>query len=155
MKQSGRKSAGLVAAEMRVIDTRFEKRAEPPAGMPERQVAIWRDTVKSEPPKLFSTGATRGMLQAYCRHRAIADEMSELIEAFDPAWLAEAKGQRRYEWLTKMVRVETKAAMEIATKLRLTNQSRWQSTTTTLAAEKVTNETGSDDISPWSHAHRA
>ena len=36
------------------------------------------------------------------------------------------KGMRRYEWLAKMHRVEAKAATEMATKLRLTNQSRWQ-----------------------------
>ena len=35
---------------------------------------------------------------------------------------------RRYEWLAKMHRMEAKAAMEMATKLRLTNQSRWQAT---------------------------
>ena len=150
MKQHGRKSAALVAAKMRVIDTSFEKKAEPPEGMPERQAAIWRETVRGEPTKFFSTGATRGLLQEYCRHRAVADEMSDLIDAFDPTWLAEPKGQRRYEWLAKMRRVESKAALDMATKLRLTNLTRMVSKRDVeVSLEKDGGDRGVDDDSPW------
>ena len=125
MKQHGRKSAAAVVAQMAVIDFRDVK-AEPPEGMPERQAKIWRETVKHEPAQFFITAATKGLLADYCQQRAQVDEMSELIDAFDPAWLAETKGMRRYEWLTKMRRMASKAAMDLARSLRLTNQSRWQ-----------------------------
>ena len=110
--------------------------------------------MKGEPPQLFSTGATRSMLQEYCRLRARADEMSDLLDAFDTAWLAEAKGQRRYEWLSRMHRMESKAAIEMATKLRLTNQSRWQPQTSTVAGEKIADEI-EEDASPWGAKQRA
>ena len=60
----------------------------------------------------------QSLLQEYCRHRAMADEMAELIDAFPNVALAEPNGMRRYEWLAKMHRVEAKAAMEMATKLQ-------------------------------------
>jgi hypothetical protein len=110
--------------------------------------------VKGEPAQLFGTGATRSMLQEYCRLRSRADEMSDLLDAFDPAWLAEAKGQRRYEWLSRMHRMESKAAIEMATKLRLTNQSRWQPQTSTIAGEKIADDS-EDDASIWQAGRRA
>ena len=98
------------------------------------------------------------MLQAYCRHRAIADEMSELIEAFDPAWLAEAKGQRRYEWLAKMGRVESKAALETARSLRLTNLSRWtkpRDAERAISRDEESGGSSEDDMSIWQAERRA
>ena len=103
--------------------------------MPERQAKIWRDTVKGEPADFLSSATSRGLLQELCRHRAVADEMSELIDEFPSEALIEAKGMRRYEWLLKMRRIEAKAAMEMATKLRLTNQSRWQPQSAAIKAE--------------------
>ena len=75
----------------------------------------------------------------------MADEMAEQIDEFDPTWLADPKGMRRYEWLAKMHRLEAKSAMEMATKLRLTNQSRWQPQSAAIKAEA---ERGSD-LAPW------
>jgi hypothetical protein len=160
MKQHGRKSTAALAAQMgkpSVIAGGFSSaKAEPPEGMTKRQVEIWRETVKCEPAQLFSTGATRSMLQEYCRLRSRADEMSDLLDAFDPAWLGEAKGQRRYEWLSRMHRMESKAAIEMATKLRLTNQSRWQPQTSTIAGEKVTDDAEAENnASIWGAGSRA
>ena len=53
---------------------------------------------------------------------------------------------RRYEWLAKMHRLEAKAATEMATKLRLTNQSRFR---LRAAAAVVEDESGSGDLAPW------
>ena len=78
--------------------------------MPERQTKIWRDTVKGEPPDFLNTATPRALLLDYCRHRAMADEMSDLIDDFQPEGLQTPKGMRRYEWLAKMHRMESKAA---------------------------------------------
>ena len=67
----------------------------------------------------------RALLQNYCRHQAGADEMSELIDSFQLEWLKDAAGMRRYEWLVEMREKESRAAAQMATKLRLTNQSRY------------------------------
>ena len=106
MKQRGQKSTAALAAAMAkpsVIRGGFgSAKAEPPEGMPERQVKIWRETVKGESPDLLDTSTAKSLLQAYCRHRAMADEMAELIDAFPNEALTEAKGMHRYEWLAKM-----------------------------------------------------
>ena len=121
-------------------------KAAPPEGMPERQAKIWQAVVKGEPPAFINSGTSQGLLQEYCRHRAVVDEVSELIDEFPREALVEAKGMHRYEWLLKVRRVEAKAAMEIATKLRLTNQSRWQPASAALAAEAAGTETKPWDI---------
>ncbi|MGB7855495.1 MAG: hypothetical protein WBL48_06310 [Pseudolabrys sp.] len=61
--------------------------------------------------------------------------MSDQIDAFDPAWLAEPKGMRRYDWLSKQMDRNSQAATRLATKLRLTNQSRWQPQSAAIKAE--------------------
>jgi hypothetical protein len=149
MRQHGKKSAAAIVAQMAVVDGGFGSRVEPPEDMPERQAAIWRETVKGEPADFFNTATLRGLLEEYCRHKAVADEMSELINEFDQAWLAEAKGMRRYEWLLKVRRVESKAAQEISTKLRLTNLSRMRARA---AEPKIENEGGEDE--PWNRMLR-
>ena len=123
------------------------RRSEPPEGMPERQAKIWQAVVKGEPPAFINSGTSQGLLQEYCRHRAVVDEVSELIDEFPREALIEPKGMHRYEWLLKVRRVEAKAAMEIATKLRLTNQSRWQPQSAAIAAEAESSER-----SPWDEA---
>jgi len=148
MKQHGKKSAAALAVA--VVNFAVVK-AEPPEGMPERQAQIWREIVRGQPAEFFNTSTTKAMLGDLCRHKATADEISDLIDKFDPAWLAEAKGMRRYEWLLKIRRVETKAALDLATKLRLTNQSRWQPAGAATAAA-VTEEEAKDDASPWMQA---
>jgi hypothetical protein len=145
MKQHGRKSAAMLAAQMAVVDGGFSTKVKPPEGMPERQALIWQNTVKGEPANFFKTAATKALLVDYCRQRAMADEMSDLIDEFKPDWLAEAKGMRRYEWLSKMRRMASASAADLATKLRLTNQSRYEKDVAATAA-RVESE---DDDSPW------
>ena len=121
-------------------------RLAPPKEIPEQQVKIWQDTVRAEPPDFFCTGALRALLLDYCRHKAVGDEMSGQIDDFDPAWLAEPKGMRRYEWLLKMRERETRAAANIATKLRLTNQSRYNPRTAKSAGAM---ESAPLERAPW------
>jgi hypothetical protein len=149
MKQHGRKSTASLAVG--IIDGGFDSKVEPPEGTPERVAKIWRDTVRAEPAGFFKTTATQALLEDYCRQRAVTNEMADLINEFDPAWLAEAKGMRRYEWLCKMQRMASKAAMDLATKLRLTNQSRYEKDTAATAA-RVEVEEKDDDASPWMQA---
>lgn len=80
------------------------RKVDPPEGMPERQIKIWQETTKGESPDLLNSSTARSLLQAYCRHRAMADEMVELIDAFPNEALETAAGMRRYEWLAKMHR---------------------------------------------------
>lgn len=122
MRQRGRKSA---AAEAVVVTGNFGRRPEPANDLTDRQSAIWRETVASEHADFFQTGALRGLLADYCRHREAAEKISQVIDTFKPEWLKNDEGAKRYHGLLKMRDLETRASAGLATKLRLTNQSRY------------------------------
>lgn len=121
MATRGRKSA----AALSVVAGNFGSRPDPLAELTAEQAAIWRETVSSEAADFFGTAALRSMLADYCRHRASAAVVSEVIDTFKPEWLKAAEGAKRYYGLLKMREAETRAAASLATKLRLTNQSRY------------------------------
>jgi hypothetical protein len=110
---------------MEVVAGNFGKRPDPPKDMSDDEAAIWRETVSSEAVDFFNTAALRSLLADYCRHRASADKVSEVINVFEADWLKNAEGAKRYHGLLKMRDLETRAAADKATKLRLTNQSRY------------------------------
>lgn len=122
MAKRGRKSAADAAV---VIAGSFGKRPDAPAGLTERQAEIWLETVASEAAELFNTAALRGLLKDYCLHRDAAERISGVINTFEPNWIKSADGSKRYHGLLKMRELETRAAACMATKLRLTNQSRY------------------------------
>src|SRR5580765_2728971 len=114
----GRPSAADLAT---VVEGSFGDRPEPPEGFTEHQEQIWRATVASEPAEFFNTAALRYLLADFCRHRDSIDILAGRIDAFDPDWMKNQDGVRRYKWLLAMRAMETKATMMLATKLRLTN----------------------------------
>jgi len=124
MIQRGRKSAA--AQSVTVVDGGFKKRPEPPADLTERQASIWREVVASEPTQFFDTAATRTLLTDYCRHCETAEILTNLINTFKPEWIRAEEGAHRLNGLLKMRERETRAAVSMATKLRITNQSRYE-----------------------------
>ncbi|HEV8465714.1 MAG TPA: hypothetical protein VGQ63_12030 [Pseudolabrys sp.] len=145
--QRGKKTAAAIAAAMAaptVIDGGFSQKPEPLEGLTEAQAVIWRKIVAGEPADFFSTETTREMLADLCRHRQEVNEFQALLDAFPPEALSEAKGMHRYEWLVKMRDKASKAAVTMATKLRLTNQSRWRPH----VANTMVDDHGGDN-EPW------
>lgn len=141
MATRGRKS---VAALSVVVAGNFGGRPEPSSELTAEQAAIWRETVASEAAEFFATAALRSMLADYCRHRASAAVVSEIIDTFKPDWLKAAEGAKRYYGLLKMREAETRAAASLATKLRLTNQSRY-----TPQAAATANKNAARGMRPW------
>lgn len=131
----GRKSSAELEAT--VITGSFGRRPEPPAELTEDQAEIWRETVSSEAADFFNTAALRSMLADYCRHRASAKTVSDIIDTFKPEWLKAAEGAKRYHGLLRMREMETRAAASLATKLRLTNQSRYTPQAAATAAKNA------------------
>jgi hypothetical protein len=123
MRQRGRKS--IVSAETVVIRGDFGKRPEPPEELTPEQAEIWRKTVASEAADYFVSAALKNMLADYCRHMASGLVLSGIIDGFKPEWLKAAEGAKRFHELLRMRESETRAAAMLATKLRLTNQSRY------------------------------
>jgi len=140
----GRKSA---AAQAVVIEGGFGSRVEPPAELSDAASEIWRRTVASEAPDFFRTAALQSMLADYCRHCETADVLTSQIDAFEPEWLADEAGLKRYDLLGKMRERESRAAADKATKLRLTNQARY----TPRAAEHAARKS-STERKPWEAA---
>jgi hypothetical protein len=138
--QRGRKSAASVG----VVTGGFGQRPIPPEDINERQSEIWRETVASEPPDFFNTAALRALLVDYCRHKDAANSVSVVIDTFQPDWLKSAEGAKRYHGLLKMRDMETRAASQIATKLRLTNQSRY-----TPQAASTASRGAAKGLKPW------
>jgi hypothetical protein len=124
MRQRGRRSGDAID-EHHVVEGRFGKRPEPPVELDEGEAAIWREITASEAADFFGTAALRALLKDYCRHRAAGDRISEVIRMFKPEWLKSLDGAKRYHGLLKMRDLEGRAAADKATKLRLTNQSRY------------------------------
>jgi hypothetical protein len=101
-------------------------RAEPPSDLNERQTEIWRTITAGEPVEFFNTAVLRGMLADLCRHREAGEKISAIIDSFQPEWMKNSDGAKRYYQLLKMRELETRASGLLATRLRLTNQSRYQ-----------------------------
>jgi hypothetical protein len=122
MRRDGRKSAAENAV---VVPGTFGKRPQPPASLTPRQAEIWREVVGSEDPKFFASGASRALLSDYCAHREAAEKINVAVNAFEAEWLSEHDGVKHYQTLLNLRGSETRAAAMLATKLRMTNQSRY------------------------------
>jgi hypothetical protein len=137
----GRKSSAETAV---VITGSFGNRPEPSSDLTDRQAEIWREVVASEAADFFSTAAARNMLMDYCRHRESLEGISAIIGTFQPEWLKNSEGAKRYHSLLRMRELETRAATSLATKLRLTNQSRY-----TPQAASTASRNAAKGLKPW------
>jgi len=135
MKQRGRRSVASLTA---VVVGDFGKRPEPPPGLTDRQADIWRAAVSVEPPEFFASGVQRDLLADYCRHREMAEKLARAIDACDEQTLQTPEGVKRYAELLKLREVETRTALALATKMRLTNSSRYCEKTALGATRRAT-----------------
>jgi hypothetical protein len=131
------------ALELTVVKGGFGERPEPPEDLTEAQATIWQAVAASEPEGFFNTSVVKDLLADYCRHRSSADMLSATLNQFQPEWLKSAAGSKRYQMLIAMREKETGAAARCATKLRLTNQSRYTPQAAATAAKNAASAT------PW------
>ena len=134
MRTRGRRSA---AEDGVVVVGGFAKRPDPPRSLTYRQEQIWREVVASEPVEFFNTGALRLLLKDYCCHCEAAENITSVLNTITPACLTTPSESYRYDDLLKMRERETRAAGNIATRLRLTNQSRIQPRTAGTMVEQT------------------
>lgn len=119
----GRPSAASLATA--VIGGGAALRAEPPSDLSAAERVIWQAITASEAPGFFASASLCGLLKDHCRHRASADQITEVIHLFQADWLKNGSGSKRYAQLLRMREQETRAAASLATRLRLTNQARY------------------------------
>ncbi|WP_062391118.1 hypothetical protein [Pseudomonas abietaniphila] len=118
MAARGKKSV----ASMQVAHVGVDSRLAPPAGMTAAQKAAWVTVINARPADWFGP-ENSALLVQYCRHRVQADILAEQLEQFDPAWLADDEGLKRYDKLSGMVERETRTLNALLRSMRLTQQS--------------------------------
>ena len=143
-----RKSAAALATITPITDSR----PPPPLELTEEQQTEWQAIVGRLPSGWFAR-ETHGLLVAYLRHWSTHRFLSKQVEAFNSAWFAEDGGFERYSsWLGLRAR-EGKAMGDLATKLRLTNQSRYMPSTAARQAQREPfgsiDADGNIKLAPW------
>lgn len=134
MQQRGRKSA----AKLSVIAGSIDGRPKPPEELSEAEQEIWNRVVASEAADMLKTAAVQQMLAAYCRHMATVEHLDMAVKV---AMLPESEATiKDMKALLQMRRDEAKAAVSIATKLRLTNQARYQPSVANTLAKNASEE---------------
>ena len=138
MQQRGRKSA----AQLSVVAGTIDGRPKAPESLPKDQAEVWDRVVASEAADFFRTAALKHLLEQYCRHFARAAWLDgEIADAQKPTSSLALEDVDR---LMKMAERESRAMLSIATKLRLTNQSRYTPQAAGTAAKK-----SSEARKPW------
>lgn len=106
-----------------------DPRREAPDPMPELTQAereVWEKTVAVESPDLFRTFAMRTFLKMYCRHVALAEDLSKIIQdAKEKASSGDKDAAAVVSQLARTRVGEVSAAGQLATRMRLTNYSRF------------------------------
>ena len=118
MAKRGRVSAAAMElAHVSAIETVARQR--PPHELTDEEVEVWAAVVEDQPADWF-TPSTVPLLAAYCRHVVSARRVAELIEkaTSDPSLSIVD-----YDRLLKMQRGESAAIAQLATKMRVSQQS--------------------------------
>ena len=132
---AGRRSAASLAV---VARTAIDGRPAAPDDLTQSQKDIWERTVANEPGETFRTSALQQLLRMYCQH---ADTAARLAKQVDEAMREGSQVDLDdVDRLLKMRDRETKAVGDKATKLRLTNQSRYTPQAAGTAAKKASTE---------------
>jgi hypothetical protein len=134
------------AASLSVISGSLDQRPDAPADLTDAEAEVWERTVSHEAADVFGTAALQQMLKDYCRHVIAAERLGKVIEGHmaGGAVDGETVSLKDLDCLLKMRDRETKAIADKATKLRLTNQSRY----TPKAAATAQKNAGQAD-KPW------
>jgi hypothetical protein len=102
-----------------------ERRPEPPEELNPAEASEWREVVSRLPADWFPR-ESRQILVQYCRHVVRARVIAMLIDEIESDVLRTVPGVRLYKILLGMARAESDVISNLATKMRITQQSRWQ-----------------------------
>lgn len=97
------------------------KRPAPPAHLSKVEADIWRNVVNRLPADWFPQ-ETHEMLAQYCRHASAARKFGAMRRDYEQRSQADFD-RDEYEWLLRMHDREGRAMAQLATKMRLTQQS--------------------------------
>ncbi|WP_256806563.1 hypothetical protein [Pseudomonas kurunegalensis] len=119
MAVRGKKSVASMAVASPVgVDNRLA----PPFHLTPAQKAEWVQIVNARPADWFGPEHA-AMLVQYCRHKVLSDLIAQQVEEFEPEWLLEDEGLKRFDKLGAMLERETRAMNALLRSMRLTQQS--------------------------------
>jgi hypothetical protein len=138
MGPRGRQSGASLSV---VAGTAIDGRPRAPEDLTEFQAEVWDRTVANEAADVFRTAALQQLLKEYCRHVETADRLSKQADL----WTQDGSNHsiQDIDCLLRMRDRETKALADKATKLRLTNQSRYTPGAAGTASKKAS------EAKPW------
>ncbi len=117
----GRKARG----DLKVVPLRRKQLEPPPELRAAREREIWDQMIRGEPEGWFDTIGNQRLLAQYCRSEDRLGQFDSVIDQFQIEWIKSEKGAKRYIILMGQAEKMNRLSLAIATKLRLTNQSRY------------------------------
>jgi hypothetical protein len=142
MAQRGRKSA----ASLSIVSMLGNERPAPPEELGEEEALEWQAIAGRMPADWF-TRENFPLLADYCRHIVRARDLAQDIAKFK-RFPAEVRlttdGVKRYDKLLGMADRERAAMVQLATRMRLTQQSRYTEKRAATAADR-----GKTVSKPW------
>ena len=124
------------AASLAVVAPITDARPAPPEGLTAEQSEEWLAVTRRLPQDYFPRECHR-LLEAYVRHVSAFRILSASVDAFRPEWTADPEGLLRYDKLLQMREREGRALSSLATRLRISPQSRWSNAKAERAAAKL------------------
>lgn len=141
MKQRGRKSEASLATV-----TAIPLRTNPaPADLSAEEAEVWARTVATKPGDWWDA-ATVPLLAQYCRASAQAELVGDLVRRTAEAMLSDPDELPRYKELRKIQAALSGEMTSLATKMRLTQQSRYRADKAGTTARR-----GGTGNKPWHH----
>lgn len=110
---------------IRALPGREKRRPPPPEGLTDEQSRMWRSITETEAAGWFDSAARQHLLRLYIEHATFRGRLQETIEKISIEKLLDDKLAGRFEGLLKARDRETKQLVSLATRMRLTNQSRY------------------------------
>ncbi len=111
-------------------------RLAPTAGLSQTERSLWLEVVNSKPAEWFGAEHAPLLLQ-YVKHAVNSRLVQSQLAEFDPAWLADEDGMKRYDRLLAMHDREGRAMTNLATKMRLTQQAQYNAQSASTAARST------------------
>jgi hypothetical protein len=120
MASRGRQSAAALA----VVPFGPKPCPEPPEELTAEQAEIWRAVTATKPPAWF-TPDSYPLLVAYCCLVTDFRNVESLLAGFEPGWAGDKDGLERYAKLLQLRCMLSGRLAQLATKMRLAQQSRY------------------------------
>ena len=117
----GRKSTASLAVAA-TESASLQKMPEPPSYLTPEQDVVWREIISSRAGDLIGPEAYR-LLVEYCRAIVEGDKIASQLDAFDPTWLGDDEGLKRWDKLQAIACRNQGVVATLATKLRLATSS--------------------------------